>query len=527
MRFPIHSLRTGILSHLVLLIVASMLLINVVTIKLTERDFIRARVQSARQLLRFLGQRVEYQMTRRHNTWADMTADSSFRRDISQLLKEGEAKDAIFADKNGVIVFSTGQFKKEENESLSLMRECLSTGNWGLGFYGKIWGVVWFAPENFKISTPIIIKDHIVGGITLCEDFRSTYQKLRKTENIILIYIFLNTIMFVLFGTYLLSRTVVKPVYKLLRMTEEFEVGESFPFLHKSSRNELSQILRSLSLMLRRLKENREELNSHISSLQKANKEIKKAQNEIIRSEKLASTGLLATGVAHEIGNPTGIILGYLELLKRGDLSSDEKKDFLDRIESEVTRINLIIRQLLDFSRPSTCESKPISVHNLIIETVNMFKLQPVMSRIETAQLFEAETDAVWADANQLKQVFINLFMNAADSMMDKGQTDDDFKPMSLTIKTLNRENSIIISFIDTGTGIKKKKLSQIFDPFYTTKEPGKGTGLGLYVCYRIIEDIGGAIQAESTPGKGTTILIDIPLLSADEQHDETTVTNY
>ena len=517
MRFPIHSLRTGILSHLVLLIVASMLLINVVTIKLTERDSIRARVQSARLLLRFLGQRVEYQMTRRHNTWADMTADSSFRRDISQLLKEGETKDAIFADKNGVMVFSTGQLKKEEKESLSLMRECLSTGNWGLGFYGKIWGVVWFAPENFKLSAPIIIKDHLVGGITLSGDFQPTYQKIRKTENIILIYIFLNTIMFVLFGTYLLSRTVVKPVYKLLRMTEEFEEGESFPYIHKSSRNELSQIFRSLSLMLRRLKENREELNAHISSLQKANKEIKKAQNEIIRSEKLASTGLLATGVAHEIGNPIGIILGYLDLLKRGGLSKDEKKDFLDRIESEVTRINLIIRQLLDFSRPSTGESKQISVHNLIMETVNMFKLQPVMSRIETVQLFEAETDTVRADPNRLKQVFINLFMNAADTMMDKTQADDDSKPMSLTIKTLNKANSIIISFTDTGTGISREKLPHIFDPFYTTKEPGKGTGLGLYVCYRIIEDISGTIQAESTPGKGTAIIIDIPYIMAEK----------
>jgi signal transduction histidine kinase len=216
--------------------------------------------------------------------------------------------------------------------------------------------------------------------------------------------------------------------------------------------------------------------------------------------------------VAHEIGNPIGIVLGYLELLKGEDLKEEGSQDFLDRIESEITRISQIIRQLLDFSRPSSSEPRKTTVHGLLTETINMLSPHPMMSRIEIRQELKATQDTIWTDPNQIKQVFLNIVMNAADAMGDAELTDNDAAIKRLTITSMNAGDDIELRFTDTGTGIAKQELGHIFDPFYTTKDPGKGTGLGLSICYRIVEGLGGAIQAKSIQGKGTTIIIRIPL---------------
>ncbi|MCP4666157.1 MAG: HAMP domain-containing protein, partial [Deltaproteobacteria bacterium] len=319
---------------------------------------------------------------------------------------------------------------------------------------------------------------------------------------------------------HLLSRTVVQPIHKLLHIAESFKGGEPFPRLSDSSRNEIGRLYGALNMMLARLEEKEEQLKAHIASLEEANQTIQEAQAEIIKSEKLASLGRLATGVAHEIGNPIGIILGYIELLKAGAVTREEGRDFLNRIEVETSRINLTIRQLLDFSRPASGVPVRTKVHDVIMETTNMLKPQPMMARIEIEHLLEAAEDTVWADPNQIEQVFVNIIMNSADAMSDT-ENPDDHTPKVLTIKTTNRENSLEVTFADTGPGIPQEDLMHVFDPFYTTKEPGKGTGLGLAVCYRIIEGLGGAIRAENTPGQGTMITIDMPLYKTGEMNIE------
>jgi len=283
-----------------------------------------------------------------------------------------------------------------------------------------------------------------------------------------------------------------------LIITDKFEEWPPLFDKGEASKNEIGQLFRSLRMMLKRLEANKKELKDNISSLEQANLEIKKAQDEIIQSEKMASAGRLATGVAHEIGNPLSIILGYLELLKRGDLKSEENKDFVERIESEVTRINQIIRELLDFSRPSNAPNEETEIHRLILETVKMLEPQPMMDRIEIRQQLRAEKDFVWAEMAQLKQVFLNIIMNAADSMIGESVPSDGLSPKVLGIVTENEDDSIVIRFTDKGIGISPEELGRIFDPFYTTKEPGKGTGLGLSVCYTIIDGLGGGIRAES-----------------------------
>ena len=372
--------------------------------------------------------------------------------------------------------------------------------------------MIWFAHESVDVSAPILSEGRLTGSMAIRAGLDPIYEQLRRSESVTLLYIVVSTGILLLFGIYLLSRIIIKPIHRLLQVTETFKEGESIPPLSETERNEIGQLSRSLNLMLKRLEENKKDLQAHIASLEQANLEVKKAQAEILRSEKLASVGRLATGVAHEIGNPIGIILGYLELLKREDSSEEEKRDFLNRIESEITRINHIIRQLLDFSRSTGHEKRETPIHELITQTVNIMKPQPMTAHIETRLSFGAAQDTVWADPNQLQQVFLNIILNAADAM-EQGESSQErvSSGNTLTIMTRSVHESIEIRFTDTGPGIPPEALAHVFDPFFTTKEPGKGTGLGLSVCYRIIEELGGKIRAESQYGKGATIVIEIP----------------
>ena len=507
MRFPNYSLKTAVVAHLSFLIVAAMLLTNVVMIKFAEKELIKARMQSGRLFLHTFAQWVEHEITGRHNnSLTDMETAPFFKKDIIRGLHLSGFSGATIFNKDGIRVFGTGPRRKVDREVLSISREAMETRAYTVRFSGTTWGVIWLAPEMVHMSVPIFCNGHLTGAATVSSNLTPIYVTLRSSEKLVLIYIFLNTVILVLFGIFLLSRTVVRPIHKLLRITEEFKDGEPFPHFVESSRNEIGRLFRSLNMMLRRLDENKKELKANVSSLEKANQDIKMAQDEIIRSEKLASLGRLATGVAHEIGNPTGIVLGYLELLRTGHLNDEEKRDFLERIESEITRISMIIRQLLDFSRPGSGEYKETSIHGLITETLTMLEPQSMMVDIKVHPVFKADRDIVFTDPNQLKQVLLNIIMNAGDAMLENTTAK------RLTITTANREDSIEMRFADTGPGIQQDELDHIFDPFYTTKEPGKGTGLGLSICYRILEGLGGSIRAKSDPEQGAEMIIEIPV---------------
>jgi signal transduction histidine kinase len=270
--------------------------------------------------------------------------------------------------------------------------------------------------------------------------------------------------------------------------------------------------------MLRRISDDKETLRSAVMSLEKANLELKKAQEEIIRAEKLASVGRLSAGIAHEIGNPIGIVMGYLELLKQTDISEAEKNEYLLRTENEIERINTIIRQLLEISRPSSTDLRTVSVHELIDDIAGVLKVQPLMSNIDLKRQLSSENDTVLADPSQLRQVFLNLIINSADAISSKDRDEEGLLIIATELETAPETESpgnpamLKISFIDNGPGIPEEDIGNIFDPFFTTKEPGKGTGLGLSVSFMIVEGLGGKMSVNSELGEGTTMIINLPL---------------
>jgi signal transduction histidine kinase len=148
----------------------------------------------------------------------------------------------------------------------------------------------------------------------------------------------------------------------------------------------------------------------------------------------------------------------------------------------------------------------------MIQTTVDMLRPQPTVEGVQIDLVLEASTDTIFADPDQLQQVFLNILMNAADALSGRESSEGDDSEKTLTIRSQNTNGSIELRFTDNGPGIPEDELTHILDPFYTTKEPGDGTGLGLSVSYRIIEGLGGTISAESAVGKGTTITLNLPL---------------
>ncbi|GBE02953.1 MAG TPA: HAMP domain-containing protein [Nitrospirae bacterium] len=234
--------------------------------------------------------------------------------------------------------------------------------------------------------------------------------------------------------------------------------------------------------------------------LQEQMKKLKEAQEQLIQAAKLAAIGELAANVAHEINNPLTTILGYSELLREEEDMESVKRD-LAIIESESLRARDIVKQLLEFSRRRKLELSEMDVVDTIEEVLKLVAANLKESRIKVVKEY-LELPPIIADRNQLKQVFLNIMNNAIQAMPDGG---------TLTIRTEQFNGHVYVSFSDTGTGISDEVAQRIFEPFFTTKKE-KGTGLGLPISYRIIQEHGGRIDVRSSEGRGTMFRIMLPV---------------
>jgi len=369
-----------------------------------------------------------------------------------------------------------------------------------------------------------------------------------ESRKIILITIISDALVLIVFGSFLLSRVLVNPMKDLVRLTKRISDGDFSQTIEVTSKNEIGQLMESFNRMIERLKENQESLGNYLESLESTNKQLKQTQEELIRTEKLASVGRFAAGVAHEVGNPLGAILGYTSILRKGGISREESEDFMKRIEKEIERINKIVRELLNFAKPSKFEIHDVDVNKIIESTLSLLSYQKNFKNIQTELDLQSDLPLIKGDDSQLSQVFVNIILNAVDAMPNGGtlqiQTEgyvlqsfyaegsqridaprrrsdpveSDYsrlrKPYPFSpgfTKFLRGDQVVKVGITDTGMGIKKENLENIFDPFFTTKAPDKGTGLGLSISLRIVESLGGEIRVESEVEKGTTFEVYLP----------------
>ncbi len=319
------------------------------------------------------------------------------------------------------------------------------------------------------------------------------------TPLILVAYVLLFALVIAIFGALILNRLIIRPLKNLLQATQEISKGNFNVQVPIDFQNEFGQLAQAFNQMAKELAEKQKNLEQKLKELEQTNEELRRTQNQLIVSEKMASVGKLAAGVAHEIGNPLSIINGYIEFLSRSKNLSDDEKEILRRVNEEVRRIHQIIKDLLDYSRPPTGALEPVDFNQLVNETLNLVKLQKGFDRIETKLELDETLPTILGNRNQLKQVLVNLLLNALDAMPNGG---------TLIIKTKSDNHNVVAEVIDTGIGIAPEHLNKIFDPFFTTKEPGKGTGLGLSISLKLIENMGGTIEVESELGKGSTFRI-------------------
>lgn len=505
MKLSAYSLKTGIFATLVFILLLAMLLLDVVMIKMAERDMVDAEKRRGTLLLRA----IEQTMVTNYmgQTESSVYSASSFFRGLQQVIDSSNLSAVLIINGSGTTLFQTEMLQGDREALWALATQSLESRRNSSNL--ATWGVLPFLPLRrgyLFLASPIVYGAEVLGVASVQIPLGGMYSTIRQSQKVVFFYILLNTLFLALVGFYLLHRSIIRPINRLVRRAEEFKEGETFLLSSGTKHNEFGKLSRALNMTLRGLEDSKAELKQSIDSLEKTNRELRQAQEEIIKSEKLASVGRLASGVAHEIGNPIGIVLGYLNFLKSNDLKGEERTDFIARIEAEIDRINRTIRNLLDFSRPSKGEVKSVSVHQIILDMLEMLKPQPMMADIELLVDQQADRDAVLADPDRLKQVFLNIAMNAVDALA----ANQDSKQLSITTHAVN--SKIHVAYVDNGPGIPAEHVSRIFDPFYTTKEPGKGTGLGLSVSLRIVEDMGGDIKVESEVGKGTTVTVTLPL---------------
>ena len=251
------------------------------------------------------------------------------------------------------------------------------------------------------------------------------------------------------------------------------------------------------------------QLQSKILTLGQTIDQLNQTQNQLIQSEKMAAVGQLAFGIAHEIRNPLGIILGGVEFLEKNLVKKDGiKKEIVEKLKQSIDRANNIIVDLLRFSRTSKLEAQSVDICALMEEVVSLIKNQAYSKDVRIVKNYTDSALSVLADPALLRQVFFNLCINAIDSMSKGGR-------LTLNIYSgqgTRANKEVIIEIADTGKGIPKDILPRIFEPFFTTKEPGKGTGLGLSIVHLILERHKGAIGVESVVAKGTKFTIKLPL---------------
>jgi signal transduction histidine kinase len=303
----------------------------------------------------------------------------------------------------------------------------------------------------------------------------------------------------VIFGTIInikLANSIASPLRTLEKITKKIAQGDFSESIEVKGKDELASLEASFNLM-------EEKLQNALWSLEHTIEKLREKQAQLVEAEKLASVGMLAAGIAHEINNPLTSVLTFSNLILEQCPQPDPRCDQLRTVVRETERARNIVRQLLNFGREVNIKPVKININRPVEEILDSLVAQEAFKGIELSMDLGENLPDVYADPAQIGQVVLNLSLNAIHAITPPGKIDVSTRVMDMFVG---------IVFRDTGSGIAPEHMSKIFDPFFTTKGETKGTGLGLAVSYGIIKKHGGDIEVESVVGKGTTFTVKVPI---------------
>jgi two-component system, NtrC family, sensor kinase len=359
----------------------------------------------------------------------------------------------------------------------------------------------------YRIEPILGSNNQLVGAFVLARHGYGTFATIERRRNRILTTTSALVILLSLLTLILVRRSVTRPINELIRRIKEIGQGQREQRIEVKGRDEVASLAQEFNLMCQKLQE------SHARLVGEQQDKLRLEQ-ELRHSERLASVGRLAAGLAHEIGTPLNIIGGRSEYLLRRSRSPEELKDNLGVIRSQSDRIAAIVQQLLEFSRRREPVFQPVDLAALL-DNVNYLlahQLQQKAVRVETGGL--SYLPKINADHDLLQQVFINLYSNSLHAIRPGGviKIEAELTRRNLAMDSTGTKNWLRILFEDNGVGISPEHIGRVFDPFFTTKDIGEGTGLGLSVSYGIIQEHGGEIHVESELGRFTRFIIFLPV---------------
>jgi len=250
-----------------------------------------------------------------------------------------------------------------------------------------------------------------------------------------------------------------------------------------------------------------------LDETREAYENLRRTQEQLLQSEKMAAIGQLISGVAHELNNPLTAILGYSQLLAASDHVNERGADYVEKLHKQARRTHRIVNNLLSFARQQKPERLPVRINQVVEDTISLREYDLRVNNIQVHREFHRDLPLTGADAHQLQQVFLNILNNAVDAILERSDRGD------IWVRTGNDQGRIVAEFVDSGPGIQD--THRVFDPFYTTKAVGKGTGLGLSICYGIVTEHGGEISVQNIPGKGAAVTVSLPVLSVGKSNGD------
>ena len=483
------SLTVSIMAFLGFLLVMTWLLFSFLAFKTSANDLYAQKGEHARTLLAtFVSQLPDNLPVFPEGI---ISPDSSASIYVQKLSDDAAFTRLTLLDINGKAIFTAGR----DGSDVFLPFSGIQTPSDGGGIL----------PDGSGIAKVISVTRNgiTVGRAGLLLSLAAENSRLHRTRQMFAAYFVLDFIMLMGLGSFILSRIVVNPINRLLSATGKITGGQYGQRLRVSGSSELARLAESFNEMSTALQNKDQQVSEHVAALEKVNTDLRQAREEAIRTEKMASIGLLAAGMAHEIGTPLASIMGYAELASAELPENRAIQDYARRMSADCARIDRIVRGLLDYSRPHVSSIESADVRQVATATLELLSQQGAFKRVNVSMAIDEGLPLVKADPHQLQQVLINLLLNSRDALADNG---------ALALKAKLDNEQLRIDVYDNGSGIAAENLKFIFDPFFTTKPPGKGTGLGLAIAARIIEGFGGRITVKSKLGTGTCFTVWLPL---------------
>jgi signal transduction histidine kinase len=488
------GLRTEILMTLVVLLGAALFFVGLVMLRYTESSLLEERVNQLDAFTQLLGASFNV---------STLGVSVTKRDDVNSMLPDAvDCRSWRLFDQELLLLESwslskgraSGPFPPASIVFLQSQGRVQRTVD-----YTSFLSFVGAQTAEAKFLVPLFRERRFEGALEIVYSLEDIKERVFQSQILVFVYILLYGLVLAGAGYFLLQRNIIKPAQNLLIATEAVGSGNLETMLPEAGPLEIRHLAEAYNRMVAALRKSRGETESHIEILKDTNLTLEQTRNELVQREKMASTGQLAAGLAHELGNPLAAVIGYLEILKQS-LSDAQQRDIVGRSLVEATRIDFLVQELLNFSRPDERAAvENVDLVSELISTVALLQHQGALKHIDIVDQLTELNATVQINRIKLQQVFINLLLNAVCACDEGGQ---------ITLSSGCSDTQIWVAITDSGCGMDETELTRIFDPFYTTKEVGQGTGLGLTVCQRIIHESGGWIMVDSTLEQGSRFIL-------------------